>query len=268
MGFITHSAFLAHFRLNGDIRTRLNRFPLNLMHAGLKSLLWRFLAAASLLVAAIPSSADFLYGISGQSAENKLTVNGTIELMSGANQGWWSATEANQASSTNYVVGQINDSESLTNNFFVFDISDLTGPVTSAVLQLQFYNAFSSVGAATILYSLFDVSTEIAVLNNNQGTNAAIYDDLGSGKRYGSFALSTGLAIGDVVVLTLNSDGLADLNAAIAAQADHFAIGGTLSFKPVVAPTDNVVPDSVNTLVLLGLAAVCFWLVRSRKLAA
>jgi hypothetical protein len=267
MGFITHSAFLAQFRLTGGIRTFLTVVPLNLMQAGLKTLMRCTLGAAALLAGASTASADYLYGNSNATAANKLIVNGVVELQPGENQGWWSGTEANSASNVNYFVGTLADSSADLNNFFVFDISDLTGPVTSAVLQLQFYNAFSTAGASTILYSLFDVSTEAAVLNQNDGTSWAIHDDLGSGNHYGSFAIATNLAAGDVVTLSLNGAGLADLNAAIDTDAQHFAIGGTLSFTPVVAPNDNEVPDSVNTLVLLGLAAVCFWLVRRKQAA-
>jgi hypothetical protein len=71
----------------------------------------------------------------------------------------------------------------------------------------------------------------------------------------------------DVVHLTLNSAGLADLNAAIAGDALQFAIGGTLSPTPVVEQQSSV-PDSGSTLVLMGLAAAGVWSLRNRKRAA
>lgn len=36
-------------------------------------------------------------------------------------------------------------------------------------------------------YALFDVSTDAATLNQNEGLNAAIFADLGSGTSYGAF---------------------------------------------------------------------------------
>ena len=97
--------------------------------------------------------------------------------------------------------------------------------------------------------------------------DADLYADLGSGVRYGSFAISTSLLPDEQVLWTLDGAAfLADLNAAIDGEARYFAIGGTLSFAPTAAPT-NTVPDRGNTLGLLGLAVACLWSVRRRKQA-
>jgi hypothetical protein len=54
------------------------------------------------------------------------------------------------------------------------------------------------------------------VLNANVGTSQAIYDDLGSGTRFGSFAVPLG-APTDVLGFSLNGAGVAAYNAARAA---------------------------------------------------
>lgn len=243
------------------------------MHVGIKTLMWRSVGVVALLVAANTASAERLFDLSTGSDWNRLIINGDISngLKSGDNQGWWSNEHVNLAGNVSYLVGQYTDDNGKVgdmNNFFVFDISTLNEPVTSAVLQLQSFNAIAGVGVTTILYSLFDVTTEISVLNQKGAPVLAIYNDLGSGTYYGSEPVATDLPMGGLVEVTLNAAGLVDLNKAIGDDARYFAIGGTLSFTPVAAPTSNPVPDSANTLALLALAVACLWSVRRPKQAA
>ena len=44
-------------------------------------------------------------------------------------------------------------------------------------------------GAVTVEF--FDVSTEVSTLNNNAGTSAAVYNDLGSGTSYGTVPVNS-----------------------------------------------------------------------------
>jgi len=247
------------------------------MHNGLNALTRRILGvvAIALALAANTASADYLFAFSNanEGVANNLTIDSSVRY-SGVNQGWWSATFSNNASNPNYFVGLATEEddenvigEHLLNNFFIFDISNLSAPASSAVLNLQFFEAYSSTGAAILTYSLFDVSTNLALLNANTGTSLGIFNDLGSGTSYGSFSISTSHGFFDVVSLTLNSAGLADLNAAISGGAQQFAIGGMLTPTPVV-DQHNSVPDSANTLVLFGLAAAGIWSLRNRKRAA
>jgi hypothetical protein len=247
------------------------------MHTGFKALTRRtLLGAIALAIAAnaTVSAEEFLFGISADNQVNNLTVDSSFILYSGENQGWWSGTAPNVPANFNYVVGSLLSGagvERFVNNFFIFDISALTAPVSSAVLSLQLYDAFSGTGKDSLTYSLFDVSTNLAVLNSHTGgTNLAIFDDLGSGKSYGSFSISTFLGTAHVVSLDLNSAGLDDLNAAIDKKAQHFAIGGTLAPTPAPTPTEQppAVPDSGNTMILLGLAAAGVWSIRQRRQGA
>jgi hypothetical protein len=74
--------------------------------------------------------------------------------------------------------------------------------------------------------AFYDVTTGAATLNNNVGTSAAIFDDLGSGVSYGSFVVPTYPA-SNVLLLsfTLNAATLADI---ASAAGGFFSIGGSL----------------------------------------
>ena len=116
-------------------------------------------------------------------------------------------------------------------NFFVFDLSGVTGPITVATLRLhntdgttQFPNNvgfFSDTGSETYLVS--EVSTAIASLLAGTGGMAA-FGDLGSGTSYGSFT-ATSAANGTFVEIALNSAAIAALNQA----SGLFAFGGSIT---------------------------------------
>ena len=96
--------------------------------------------------------------------------------------------------------------------------------MTSATLELQRYQSL----AAT--YSLFDVSTDPVTLNNNTGTSATIFEDLGTGTSYGSFVVAGAGLPTDVLSFALNAAALADI---AGAAGGFFSIGGS------VAPGSN-----------------------------
>jgi len=89
-----------------------------------------------------------------------------------------------------------------------------------ATLQLTRFDQ-----TAPLTYTLWDVSTPAATLNDNSGRNFAIYDDLGSGTTFGSFPVALG-APGDVLSFPLNAGGVAAVNAA---RGGRFSIGGSAS---------------------------------------
>src|SRR5690349_16724413 len=105
----------------------------------LKSVLFAAVIVAT--AAATQANADYsAFGFSG--AENQqLTLNfsggGSVTLDTGGNQGWWSDTSFNQNGNTNYITGSLFDGATKFNDFFVFDLSQLTGTVTSATLTLD-----------------------------------------------------------------------------------------------------------------------------------
>jgi hypothetical protein len=118
------------------------------------------------------------------------------------NQGWWSDSQDGSTTNANYFTGR-QDSH-LANSFFTFDLSslDLTSQViTAATLSLPGFWFSSSDDSETL--GLFDVSTNAAVLNANNGTNATIFEDLGTGTSYGSFVIAR-YDQGQTLTLALN----------------------------------------------------------------
>ena len=147
------------------------------------------------------------------------------------NQGWWSPTLNNVDDNDIYFTG-INGVFSL-RNFFTFDLTSLSGTATSATLKVT--RAFDSgTNGASETLEFFDVSTDATTLNNNTGTSQTIFDDLGSGTSYGSFAVAGSGPTNEVLSFVLNAQALTDINNA---AGGFFSIGGSL--------TDNDGNDSL-----------------------
>jgi hypothetical protein len=130
------------------------------------------------------------------------------------NQGWWSATYPNFDANDNYFVGFYFGDRY--RNFFSFDLSSAC-QASGVTLQLT---RFDQTGPLT--YSLFDVSTPAATLNANTGASRPIFDDLGSGTRFGDYSVAVG-ARTDVLSFPLNAVGVAAFNAT---RGGFFSIGG------------------------------------------
>jgi hypothetical protein len=130
------------------------------------------------------------------------------------NQGWWSPTIQNFDGNDNYIV-----QETFFRNFFSFDLSSACQAVGVTLALTRFDQT------APITYSLFDVSTPAPVLNANNGTSQAIYDDLGTGVGFGSFPVALGPP-DEVLRFPLNRAGVAAFNAA---RGGFFSIGGSSS---------------------------------------
>jgi hypothetical protein len=133
-----------------------------------------------------------------------------------AGQGWWNPDYTAFDNNTNYAAaGNFRD-------FFTFDLNDaaLTGAtITGATLRLQ---AFDTNGGTPIEF--FDVTSDPYVVNYNDGFNAAVHADLGSGVSYGAFPIPAAPATTDILEFTLNANAIAALNAAIG--NGFFMIGG------------------------------------------
>lgn len=117
--------------------------------------------------------------------------------------------------------------DSTRNNYFVFDLSAVTGKVTSAVLTIFANGNYSNpVAASSISYSLFDVQTPISKLLDGTGGSAA-FADLGSGTQYGTTTVATPTSFAAMPQVTVALTGaLTDLANAAGKQ---FAIGGDSS---------------------------------------
>ncbi|MEH2269167.1 MAG: PEP-CTERM sorting domain-containing protein [Nostoc sp.] len=197
--------------------------------------------------------------------------------LSSSNQGWWSTESANQSQNDNYITGKLGTA--FYHNFFTFDLSALAG-VSTATLQIQ---RFEGSGDPTKTLGFFDVSTSADVLSQKDNNpNVNIYNDLGSGKNYGTFNVSTSGNQDEILSFVLNSDAIADINAR---SGKFFSIGGALlgdleigypspylfggsfgSSATLVVDADLATvpePGTLSGVVLAGITGL--WLKRKRK---
>jgi hypothetical protein len=111
-------------------------------------------------------------------------------------------------------------------NFFVFDLAQVSGHVTSARLELA-NHAYSA--TAHVPFTLYDVLTPSSVLTQYQSAAPEIFEDLGSGEVYGHV---NDAADGPVVSIELNSEFLSAINSR---GPGLFALGGRLNDTPYLA---------------------------------
>ncbi|MEH2145715.1 PEP-CTERM sorting domain-containing protein [Nostoc sp.] len=199
-----------------------------------------------------------------------------------SDQGWWAAEGGqnghNDNDNTNYVTGYIRGTD--LRNFFTFDLGAIAG-VSSATLQIQRFEG--SVNPTETL-GFFDVSTPANVVTHkNSSPNNSIYNDLGSGKNYGTFDVTTSGDPNEILSFVLNSDAIADINAR---SGKFFSIGGALLgdleeggenylfaasgngpvAKLVIENTDSTPVPEPNTLGGIAVVSVAgWWLKRKQK---
>ncbi|MEH2235193.1 PEP-CTERM sorting domain-containing protein [Nostoc sp.] len=141
-----------------------------------------------------------------------------------SDEGWWAAegglNVSNSNDNTNYVTGNIRGTD--LRDFFTFNLGN-TAKVSSATLQIQRFDG-SENGTKTL--GFFDVSTPANVLSKKVNSpNNTIYSDLGSGKNYGTFKVSSSGDSDQILSFVLNSKAIADINTR---KGQFFSIGGAL----------------------------------------
>jgi hypothetical protein len=116
--------------------------------------------------------------------------------------------------------------DSTRNNYFAFDLSGVSGTVTSAKLTIFGGNgsfSFNTTTPATVTYSIYDVSTGIGALTGHTA-GAAAFTDLGSGSVFGSTSFAVTSTFGSMPQFEIDlSGGLDAINAALGGL---FALGG------------------------------------------
>jgi hypothetical protein len=171
-------------------------------------------------------------------------------------------------------------------NFFVFDLSSVSGTITSATLRLSSYDPPSSGYVSndpTETFSLFNVSTPLANLINGSGGVAA-FTDLGSGTLFGSSVINDQL---DFENISLNAAGLAFLQSNLG--ANQIAFGGAVTSlvkgnspealfnattgqltRQLILTTEDAAPGGSSvpepsTLLLAGLALITLSAAKRKK---
>lgn len=150
-----------------------------------------------------------------------ITTNSGDFFVPISDSGWWNSLVGHDASNHNYIAGHpINTGgPGNFNNYFTFDLSGISGTITTASLNLYTYTAAGS----SIDYQLFDVTSPLSAVHAT-GHNAGVYNDLMTGMSYGSFIYNSSDSDQFRSIL-LNSDGVSALNSAIGGE---FGIGGTI----------------------------------------
>jgi hypothetical protein len=226
------------------------------------------LAVAAGLCVASPAYAvdNYLFGFSPYGVQT-LTINGTT-VLNATETGWIRSDGEHLSANQNYLVGDCEaacfTSQFSYNDYFVFDLSNISGPITSAVLSIGNGNGYEAGALST--YSLFDVVSAISSLDVERSpgdpTGQALFNDLQSGVLYGSRSI-TSVTQNSQVDTTLNASALAALNTA---RGSLFAIGGTL--RPGTEIPGSVPEPGTWAMMLLGFGGIGMALRRGRNQAA
>ncbi len=150
-------------------------------------------------------------------------------------------------------------------NWFGFDLSSVSDPITSATLEL--YSDGNNDSGQTV--SWWDVTTSYSSLGTS---SLATYNDLGSGVLFGSGTHTAGT----INSFVLNASAIASLNSATSFWAIGGSNNGSIAFGYTqgVGSGDNFrlvlnrassVPDSGSTLALFGFGlGLLVWFRRNR----
>lgn len=179
-------------------------------------------SAATTSSTATTSSSSTVTSSTAATSTTTTTVPGTFTLTATAS-GFYDQTGLHEPG--NYAVGWYVPGNDELRDYFVFDLSAVSGTVTSAFLRLTtapptFIRYGSNDPSET--YTLFDVSTTLPTLTGGTGGVAA-FADLGGGTSYGTLVATT--AIGETVDVVLNAAGIAFL----AGSTGEVAIGGAMT---------------------------------------
>ena len=172
---------------------------------------------------------DFLFGYTFDGYSRQLVLNGGATVLNATHSGWYQDTgNTSFPNNTNYIVGQTGNNTY--NDFFTFDLSGVTGPITSASLSL--FNPGNGFIGNTKDFVAHDVSSLYNTLISGV-SSLSTYNAIAAGTVVGSTTVTSADNNTNVLV-NLNPFALAVLNA-LEGQGS-FAVGGTIGVSSVPLP--------------------------------
>ncbi|HVJ84703.1 MAG TPA: hypothetical protein VM452_03605 [Caulifigura sp.] len=179
------------------------------------------------------------------------SLSADVIALNFVDSGWTRVNGLHQQNNDNYFLGS--DGSQETRNWFLFDLSSVTGNIVSAELRLSLPSYTSDDPSEDV--GLFDVLTPPEILTagtpSGSAQGMAVFDDLGTGVQYGLRTVTPDDA-GSVLSFTLNANGVASLNAA----SSLWAVGGRmLTWDPdvdveAIFGGTGSIPGSIRQLVL------------------
>jgi hypothetical protein len=186
------------------------------------------------LVAASSAGAvnSYMFGFTPFGGVQDLILNGGATVIQSSVGGWIDDTGLGNGGTGNYIVGNCavsgcNGTDGEYRDYLVFDLSGVSGPITSATLSL--WNPSNGFNGDPATYTNWDVTTSLGELESG---SLAAYADLGSGIQYASTAVGL-FDNGTQVGITLDGAAVAALNAA---EGGSFVVGGALNGGTVPEP--------------------------------
>jgi len=141
--------------------------------------------------------------------------------------GWYDSTGGHNSSDQNYFSGGFNSTTY--RNFFVFDLSSVSGTISSVTLRVTDRNN-SPTGFPTngnLTYTNYDISTSIATLTAGGAGQVATFADLGGGTSYGSVVIVNPANTTQTIDVALNGSAILAIQALVG--TGQFAIGGAIT---------------------------------------
>lgn len=168
-----------------------------------------------------------------------LDANASPQYLDPVDSGWYRSRPSgidHISTNRNFLVGDLTDGTTY-RNFFVFDLSGVVGPITSATFTALVSDNLGVTNPAGTFetWTLFDVTTGISVVTAGSSPTTT-YQDLGSGTILGSMSFSTADR-GRPVGFDFNAAGLAQLNSAIGGQ---WAFGGAVTTLDDPARSESI----------------------------
>ena len=172
------------------------------------------------------------------------------DCLSASDEGWYNSDGIHHSLNKNYAVGDAFGLEY--RNYFVFDLTGISGQVVSAQLRVPNpQNGYFSPNAEET-YQVRSVGTPIGTLESDATDGAGIFAGLGMNVLYGSQQVSQS-DNGHAVSISLNAEAVG----AIEYAQGFFALGGGLAGLPAVAAANRVVfggssgpPEEIPQLIL------------------